>query len=235
MGYGSDLNSDSCSDAIMEHYRCLHQWYADLFRDYPELVIENCGSGGQRMDYGMLELLSLQSTSDQTDYLHNSHIAANVASAVTPEQAGMWVYPYEDNEEHVIYNMVNGLLLRPYISGMVWKMSDTGMKRMQEGIALYKEIRSDVRDGVPFFPLGFGHIRDKALAYGIINGDVAYLAVFTPATDEVEIPLTLEKEIEEVSVIYPKEQLCEYSYENGVLHVKMPQKAAARLFRIQLK
>ena len=131
--------------------------------------------------------------------------------------------------------MVNGLLLRPYISGMVWKMSDTGMKRMQEGIALYKEIRSDVRDGVPFFPLGFGHIRDKALAYGIINGDVAYLAVFTPATDEVEIPLTIEKEIAEVSVIYPKEQLCEYSYENGVLHVKMPQKAAARLFRIQLK
>ena len=235
MGYGSDLNSDSCSDAIMEHYRCLHQWYADLFRDYPELVIENCGSGGQRMDYGMLELLSLQSTSDQTDYLHNSHIAANVASAVTPEQAGMWVYPYEDNEEHVIYNMVNGLLLRPYISGMVWKMSDTGMKRMQEGIALYKEIRSDVRDGVPFFPLGFGHIRDKALAYGIINGDVAYLAVFTPATDEAEIPLTIEKEIAEVSVIYPKEKLCEYSYENGVLHVKMPQKAAARLFRIQLK
>ena len=77
--------------------------------------------------------------------------------------------------------------------------------------------------------------RDEALAYGIINGDVAYLAVFTPAADEVKIPLTFEKEIVEVSVIYPKEQLCEYSYENGVLHVKMPQKAAARLFRIQLK
>ena len=58
--------------------------------------------------------LSLQSTSDQTDYLYNANIAANVASAVAPEQGGMWVYPYEDEEEHVIYNVVNGMLLRPY-------------------------------------------------------------------------------------------------------------------------
>ena len=58
-----------------------HQWYEEIFRDHPELVVENCGSGGQRMDYGMLKILSLQSTSDQTDYLYNANIAANVASA----------------------------------------------------------------------------------------------------------------------------------------------------------
>ena len=69
MGYGSDLNSDSCADAIMEHYKYLYQWYEEIFRKYPDLIIENCGSGGQRMDYGMLKILSLQSTSDQTDYI----------------------------------------------------------------------------------------------------------------------------------------------------------------------
>ncbi len=135
-GYGSDVNSDSCAEAMREHYLCLYQWYADLFAKYPSLIVENCGSGGMRMDYGMLKLLSLQSTSDQTDYLYNSRVAANVASAVTPEQAGMWVYPYEDEEEHVIYNMVGGLLLRPYISGRVWDMSQTSLDLMQEGVAL---------------------------------------------------------------------------------------------------
>lgn len=155
MGYGSELNSDSCSDAIREHYLCLYQWYKEIFKAHPDLVIENCGSGGQRMDYGMLKLLSLQSTSDQTDYIYNSYIGVNVASAVTPEQAGMWVYPYEDDREHVIYNMVNGLLLRPYISGMVWKMSEENLKLMAEGIALYKQIRDGIKDGVPIFPLGF--------------------------------------------------------------------------------
>ena len=53
MGYGSDLYADSCADAIRDHYLYLYEWYKEIFRKHPDLVIENCGSGGQRMDYGM--------------------------------------------------------------------------------------------------------------------------------------------------------------------------------------
>ena len=206
-----------------------------LIRDYPDLVVENCGSGGQRMDYGMLKVLSLQSTSDQTDYLYNANIAANVASAVAPEQGGMWVYPYEDEEEHVIYNVVNGMLLRPYISGMVWKLGENSMNRMKEGIALYKEIREEVRDGVPFFPLGFGTLKSEVLAYGVKAEKNTYLSVWTPGTTEAVIPLEDSEQISKVSVIYPKEEMCEYKIENGNLAVKMPQEKAARLFKIEMK
>ncbi len=234
MGFGSDLHSDSCSDAILEHYRYLHQWYENLFRDYPDLVIENCGSGAQRMDYGMLRLLSLQSTSDQTDAVHNAYIAANVASAVTPEQAGMWVFPYKTDEEHVIWNMVNGLLLRPYISGMVWDMDDTALGLMKEGITLYKSIRGHIRSGAPFFPLGFGHVRDDVLAYGICDKDIAYLSVFAPKTDYAEIPLPENMNNADVSVLYPSDGRCEYFCEEGVLKIRFPQKTAARLFQLNL-
>lgn len=235
MGYGSERNSDSCADAILDHYRYLYQWYGEIFEKHPDLVIENCGSGGQRMDYGMLKLLSLQSTSDQTDYIYNSYIAANVASAVTPEQAGMWVYPYEDEEEHIIYNMVNGLLLRPYISGMVWKLSENSMNLMREGISLYKEIRSDLRNSVPFFPLGFCGIKDEVLAYGVRCERTVYLSVFAVKTQDASVPVGLGGEVGKVEVIYPKAENCEYLYENGVLTVHMPQKGAARLFKIILK
>ena len=148
-GPGSDLNSDSLGDAMLEHYRALYGWIREIYQRHPDLVIENCGSGAQRMDYGILALHSLQSTSDQTDYVNNAYIAANVASAVTPEQGGMWVYPYEDDREHVIYNMVNGLLLRPYMSGMVWKLGEESMDLLKEGIALYKRIRPEVRQALP--------------------------------------------------------------------------------------
>lgn len=235
MGYGSDLNSDSCSDAIREHYLCLYQWYKEIFEAHPDLVIENCGSGGQRMDYGMLKMLSLQSTSDQTDYIYNSYIGVNVASAVTPEQAGMWVYPYEDDREHVIYNMVNGLLLRPYMSGMVWKMSEENLKLMAEGIALYKQIRDKIKDGVPIFPLGFADLESKQLAYGIKTEDKVYLAVLAPKTEKVEIPLEFEKEIEKVAVIYPGSVDCKFSYDSKKLFVELPQEKCARLFGIDFK
>lgn len=232
-GPGSDLNCDSVGDAMLEHYRYLYQWYQEIFEAYPDLVVESCNCGAQRMDYGMLQFQSLQSTSDQTDYISNSYIAANVASAVTPEQAGMWVYPYVDEAEHVIYNMVNGLLLRPYVSGLVWNISDENFELMKQGVSIYKEIRKEIPGMLPFFPKGFGTFKDSVLAYGLKNDKKAYLSVFTPRTDSAELDLNLlGKEMKEVRVVYPMKANCEYDLENHVLKVKMPQNACARLFEI---
>ena len=59
------------------------------------------------MDYAMLSRYSIQSTSDQEDYVRYATIAANAPSAVTPEQAAVWSYPLTEGDcEEVIYNMV---------------------------------------------------------------------------------------------------------------------------------
>lgn len=233
-GPGSDLDCDSVGDALLEHYRCLYDWYRDIYRRHPDLVIENCGSGAQRMDYGLLSLQSLQSTSDQTDVISNSYIACNVASAVTPEQAGMWVYPYEDDAEHVIYNVVNGILLRPYLSGLVWKLSDRNFALMKEGVDVYKSIRSEIPSMTPFFPLGLADMKAKVLAYGLKNEKKAYLSVFAPKSDlaEIDLSLAVSEKIREVRVIYPQEKNCEFYLLDKKLIVKMPQKQCARLFEI---
>ena len=233
-GPGSDLGADSMGDAMLEHYRALYDWIREIYRKHPDLVIENCGSGAQRMDYGILSLHSLQSTSDQTDAVSNAYIAANVASAVTPEQAGMWVYPYKDDREHVIFNMVNGILLRPYISGIVWDMSESSMAVLREGISTYKAIRGDLKKMVPFFPLGFGRVNDRQLAYGVKGPGKAYLSVFTIGSGTAEIPLSSLGPVREVRVIYPERADCDFRTENGVLKVQMPADTCARLFEITL-
>lgn len=234
-GPGSDLDCDSTGDAMLEHYRCLYEWYRDLYRRHPDLVIENCGSGAQRMDYGILSLQSLQSTSDQTDVISNSYIASNVASGVTPEQAGMWVYPYKDEREHVIYNVVNGILLRPYLSGLVWKLSDANFQIMKEGVDVYKRIRQDLPSMTPIFPLGFTGVKAPVLAYGLRGRCKAYLAVFTPKTDLAVIALSsvLPGSISSVRVIYPAQADCAFRLLDKTLIVQMPQKQCARLFEIE--
>ena len=234
-GVGSDVNCDSRGDAMLEHYRGVYEWIREVYAKHPNLVIENCGSGAQRMDYGMLALHSLQSTSDQTDYVSNAYIAANVASAVTPEQGGMWVYPYEDEREHVIFNMVNGILLRPYISGIVWKMSEASMEILREGIAKYKDIRGDVKRMAPFFPRGMNRVNDKELAYGLRGEGKAYLSVFTIDKGTAEIDLAcLKQPVKDVKVIYPSTGDCTFEMEGTKLKVTFPAKTAARLFEITL-
>ena len=228
-GMGSDIGSDSPGQAMLEHYRYLYEWIREVYRRHPGLVIENCGSGGQRMDYGMLTLHSLQSVSDQTDYISNAYIAANAASAVAPEQAGMWVYPYQDNREHVIFNMVCGLLLRPYVSGRVWDLSEASLDLMREGIELYRRIRGEIRTMTPFFPLGFARVGDDGLAWGLRGGDRAYLAVFAVRGRGVRVPM---EGIAAARAIYPAGEDCRLEIGTDALTVEMPAEGCARLFEI---
>lgn len=167
-GAGSDVGADSPGDALIEHVRCLYNWIREQYERHPGLIIENCGSGAQRMDYGILSLHSLQSTTDNTDYLMNNLVAANIATAVTPEQCGQWVYPYRDEREHVIYCMVGGLLLRPYLSGNIWAMSQENLDLMREGTTLYKErLRRELGSMLPFWPLGLHDVHSRVMAFGM--------------------------------------------------------------------
>ena len=71
-----------------------------------------------RMEYSLLSRHSIQSVTDQTDYIKMAAIAANCATACTPEQAAIWTYPLvQGTEEETIYNMVNAMLLRIHQSG----------------------------------------------------------------------------------------------------------------------
>ncbi len=121
------------------------------------------------------------------------------------------------------------------MSGKVWELGEGSLALMKEGVALYKQIRGDIRRGVPFWPLGFGSLHDPVLAYGLRAGNRVYLSVFTPGTDHAEIPLSFDgKPVTDVKVIYPSGERCAYSFEQGVLRVDMPQKKAARLFVLTL-
>ena len=231
-GIGSDLEADSPGEALLAHYRAYYDWIRALYARHPDLVIENCGSGGQRMDYGLLSLHSLQSTSDQTDAVSNAHIASNVASAVTPEQAGMWVYPYEDDREHVIWNMANGMLLRPYISGRVWDLGAPQRELLRQGIACYKDIREDLTKMRPFWPLGFSTVRSGAYAYGLRDEEKAYLTVWCEKQMTADLDLSMLPEIRKVRVLYPETEDCQFDVKNTRLHVKMPKVPCARVFAL---
>ncbi|MBV9624258.1 MAG: alpha-galactosidase, partial [Acidobacteria bacterium] len=51
---GSETDADSFGQGLLEHNRAHLAWLDGILNRYPDLVIENCGSGGGRMDYAML-------------------------------------------------------------------------------------------------------------------------------------------------------------------------------------
>lgn len=242
-GIGTDLHADSAGDGLLEHNRAYLTWLDSIFAAYPELIIENCGSGGMRIDYALLSRHSIQSTSDQTDYLKNAVIAAASSSLLTPEQGAVWSYPLKDgNKEEVIINMMNSMLLRIHQSGNLAELSSERFQLVQEGIRYYKKIRSDIAKGIPFWPLGAPGMEDDWISFGIRSEDRQrlYIAVWRlkGKSETCQLPLPILKGQElHVHVGYPVfsgEVEWQWNTGNHTLSVSLPVNPSARLFEIQL-
>ena len=235
-GMGTDYHSESPGVGLLEHNRAVLQWLDDIFAQYPDLVIENCASGGMRMDYAMLQRLSVQSMSDQTDYRQYACIAAMAASGVTPEQAAGWSYPScEHDEEEAVFNMVNVMLGRVHQSGFLNKLPPVSLERVKEGLRCYKSIRHDIRNGLPIFPLGLIRLKSPWAAFGLICGEKLYLSVWRKDAEEdtifIPIPHLIGKSIS-AACLYPENLPVTYQYdeERNSFAATLPQQNTARFF-----
>jgi alpha-galactosidase len=239
-GVGTDRDADSPGDGLLGHNRAYLEWLDNVFHRYPDLVIENCGSGGMRMDYALLSRHSIQSVSDQTDYLKNAVIAAASASLATPEQCAVWSYPLrEGDREEAVMNMVNALLLRIHQSGHLAELSPERFALVREGIAYYKSIRAELKRGLPFWPLGCPSMSDAWTGFGLDCGAVRYVAVWRLEGDRDTCTLPfpdLKGRDLSVRLGYPSAGPAEASWskDNGTLTVRLPHRRSARLFELHL-
>jgi alpha-galactosidase len=231
-GAGTDVRAGSAAAGLLDHTRAYLAWLDRIFSRYPDLIIENCGSGGMRMEYSLLSRLSIQSVTDQTDYLRMAVIACNCMTAVTPEQAAIWSYPLADGgTEETIFNMVNAVLLRIHQNGYLANLSAESMQFVREGIAFHQRISSRLQKGLPFWPLGLASMSDDFCCAGVDCGDILYLAVWRRGEEggNVTIPLrrALGKKVK-ARYAYPEGMPIPVAWESGqgALTVGMEGKTA---------
>lgn len=240
IGPGTDYRSDSLGDGLLQHGRAYLDWLRGVYKRYPNLVIENCASGGCRMDYAMLALHSIQSTSDQTDYKKYPYIAANAASAVCPEQSAVWSYPLADGEnaenlprETVIFNMVNCMLGRMHLASRLDKLNEEDLALIREGIGYYNSIRDIKRRSVPYLPLGFAHFSDTFVAGGIRFKNRICLAVWNlNGNRNVQLRLP-DLSVKTIRPGYPAKSDIGYEWKGDGLYLSFTEDWQAQIFEIE--
>lgn len=240
---GTDINCSSPGVGQLEHQRAYLDWVSSLFDRYPDLVIENCSSGAQRMDYAMLSVHTLQSTSDQQWPHHYAAIAAGVPTAVTPEQSATWAYPQGDwSDEKNAMTVVNSLLGRIHLSGRLDTMSSSQLKLVYDGMKVYQDIRKHIPTSTPFWPLGLPAWHDDWLALGLKatpDTGLCYVSVWRRSgSSKCTIPVTPlsgRKGIK-VDVLYPTQLPSDVSWDevNSAVQITLPEEMCARLVRIQV-
>lgn len=253
-GIGTELGAESVGQGMLEHEKAYLAWLDDVFAKYPDLVIENCSSGGLRIDYALLSRYSIQSTSDQEDYRNYATIAANAPTGVTPEQGAIWSYPMrQGDKEEVIYNMINAMLSRIHQSGHLAELPAERVALVREGIDCYKKMRNDIKNALPFWPLDLTDNRDLWACGGLQLPDKAYLAVWKRQMDgknndrrvrsgaactdsELTVPLgslPFAGEGIKVSCFYPEKEETAFHPEGDTLTVTFEKPVMARLFLIE--
>jgi alpha-galactosidase len=144
--------------------------------------------------------------------------------------------------EEAAFNMANALLLRIHQSGHLAEITDEQFSIVQEGISVYKEIREDITQFIPFWPFGFLPLREQNAWYSFGNkvegANRAYLVVWRLASPDgtatVPISFLQNKEVK-AELIFPKGLPVEYQWHPaaGQLAVKLPTQHSARVFRLE--
>jgi len=229
---GTELNADSFGQGLLEHNRAHLSWLEKILDRYPDLVIENCGSGGGRMDYAMLSRSQLQSMTDQEDYLKIPMILVGASAAVLPEQLAIWSYPLAKSDaDQASFNMVAAMMCRIHQSGRLDSLSPEAAAQVAEGIRIYKEIlRKHIPAAMPFYPLGTSDVTNfqAPVALGMRSPEQTLLAVWRidgPATTRIPLASRTAK------LIYPTNLGISCTNTDSAVDIEFPRTRMACLIQ----
>ena len=213
---GADASSSPAAE-LEKLTRAFRSFIDKIRKKYPDLIIENCGSGAMRSDMGTLGHFHLQSVSDQEDYFRLPSIISGLEAVIPPERCGIWAYPYPSpiddrmtfergadfthrfaDGKNVTFNMVNGLMGLLYLSGRIDKADDRGMALIANACAIFKKNRKAVSGAVPVYPCGTFEMDDTGVrTFGLLNRETRQLftACWNIGEEEKDFEVDLAKYI----------------------------------------
>ena len=109
IGIGVD-GAESLGEGLRQHILSVQEFFREMRREIPSLVIEVCSSGGHRLEPSMLGLASMASFSDAHESLEIPIIAANLHRLILPRQSQIWaVLHASDTHQRLAYSLAAGI------------------------------------------------------------------------------------------------------------------------------
>ena len=198
IGIGCD-DPDSLGEGLRMNIEKTFEFLEKVKREIPGIVLENCASGGHRLEPRFLSATSMASFSDAHECEEIPIIAANLHRAVLPRQSQIWaVIRQEDSLKRIAYSIAATFLGRLCLSGDVTRLFDRQWNVIENGMAFYRKISPVINRGQSYrFGPEIASIRHPEGWQAVLrvgeDGKKAYLTIHIfdgnlPAV--IEVPLT---------------------------------------------
>ena len=158
IGIGCD-DPDSPGEGLRKNMLGTLRFFRRMREAIPGLVIENCSSGGHRLEPSLMAVSDMASFSDAHECAEIPVIAAALHRVILPAQSQIWaVLREKDSIRRINYSLANTLLGVMCLSGDIFDLSPEQWEKVTEGIAFYRSVRHIIRDGISSF---FGDVSES--------------------------------------------------------------------------
>lgn len=148
LGIGVD-GYESLGEGLRRKILATQKFFRHMTEEIPGLVVENCSSGGHRLEPSMMAVCSQASFSDAHETTAIPLIAANMHRVIKPEQSQIWaVMRKTDSEERIYYSLCNTFLGRMCLSGDIYDLSDRQWELIDAGMDFYRKASDIIKDGM---------------------------------------------------------------------------------------
>ncbi len=147
IGVGCD-GAESLGEGLRGQIEAVQAFMARIRQELPDLVIENCSSGGQRTEPSMMALCSVACFSDTHECVQIPIIAANLHKTILPRQNLVWaVLRPQDDAKRLHYSLAATLLGRMCLSGDITALPAFGQRIVDDAIAFYRRAVPVIKEG----------------------------------------------------------------------------------------
>ena len=140
--------TDSGGENLRQHMQCVREFFVKMKREIPDLIIENCASGGCRLEPSMMDITAMSSVSDTHEGYEGAVVAANLHYLTPPRQNQIWcTLKPEYSDARFSYIISQGFLGRLCWSGLITELSDRQLEQMWKAEEFYEKVSPIIKKG----------------------------------------------------------------------------------------
>ncbi len=139
---------DSLGEGLRLNMEASVNFVKEINTKVPGIIIENCSSGGHKLEPLMMSKSSMASFSDAHECPEIPIIAADLHRAILPRQSQIWcVIRQSDSLKRIAYSLSATFLGRMCLSGDVTNLTNEQWNVIDRGIAFYKLAAPIIKEG----------------------------------------------------------------------------------------
>lgn len=140
--------NDSGGENLRQHMEKVREFFIKMKKEIPDLIIENCASGGCRLEPSMMDITAMSSASDTHEGYECAVVAANLHYLTPPRQNQIWcTLKPEYSPERFSHIISQGFLGRLCWSGLIADLSEEQLEEMWAAERFYEKVSHIIKRG----------------------------------------------------------------------------------------